>query len=457
MPNAIFYNFTKRKNSTAIPSSSGTSINFSYKEGSDIHNPLIEVTVGTEFSYTYAYMNSRYYYVASCETFTETIFRVKLTLDTLATYRGNIFATTAYVEFSSSHFNQNISDTRMNCTNQVIINESSINLPIFNATIGTYLLTTIADAGGQPSNGFTTTYATSAGILGNVASYLVNANDIWEELEKWLKSPYDSVISCNWLPLDISVVQGQGTSGTIYLGNYSTGQGASVVTNPSLQGSTSIDIPWNFDDFRNAPPYTTASLYLPVIGLIDISTSDLYGANRLQIDYSVDILSGDMAYKISRLPGGRQLNTIGTNIMTNLTTGQTTTDVGSVVKSIGVAIGGVVSSVATGGLAGLGIAFGALANTAVAANARGSSSSGSYTGRASARIDQAIRLVLYSKDTSQSPQSMGTPVGRPFCTTVQIGTLSGYCECRNASVAISGYDKEREEINAYLNGGFYIE
>ena len=39
-----------------------------------------------------------------------------------------------------------------------------------------------------------------------------------------------------------------------------------------------------------------------------------------------------------------------------------------------------------------------------------------------------------------------------------LSTLTGYCECANAHVAASGAEaQELDEIDAFLNSGFYIE
>ena len=47
--------------------------------------------------------------------------------------------------------------------------------------------------------------------------------------------------------------------------------------------------------------------------------------------------------------------------------------------------------------------------------------------------------------------------GRPLYENKQIKTLSGYVKCQNASINISGLAGDKEEVNAYLNNGFYYE
>ena len=56
------------------------------------------------------------------------------------------------------------------------------------------------------------------------------------------------------------------------------------------------------------------------------------------------------------------------------------------------------------------------------------------------------------------PKQFPTAVaGRPLMQNVQLSSLSGFCQCGNASVPVNARDADRAEINAYLNSGFYIE
>lgn len=47
--------------------------------------------------------------------------------------------------------------------------------------------------------------------------------------------------------------------------------------------------------------------------------------------------------------------------------------------------------------------------------------------------------------------------GRPVGHVGQISNYSGYIQCESASIDIQGFEGEREEINRYLNSGFYYE
>ena len=47
--------------------------------------------------------------------------------------------------------------------------------------------------------------------------------------------------------------------------------------------------------------------------------------------------------------------------------------------------------------------------------------------------------------------------GRPVALTHAISNHSGYVQCDGASVSITGDAWERDQINSYLNSGFFYE
>ena len=47
--------------------------------------------------------------------------------------------------------------------------------------------------------------------------------------------------------------------------------------------------------------------------------------------------------------------------------------------------------------------------------------------------------------------------GRPLMQNVTLSSLSGYVKCGNASVPVNAHAAVRDQINAFLNSGFYME
>ena len=90
-----------------------------------------------------------------------------------------------------------------------------------------------------------------------------------------------------------------------------------------------------------------------------------------------------------------------------------------------------------------------------AAASNGVSQKGAIGGRSMAHWDTVFGVGTVTDTTL--PDDLLPVVGRPCMEVLQISSLSGYVQCINASVSISGPAEDRDEINSYLNGGFYYE
>ena len=140
-----------------------------------------------------------------------------------------------------------------------------------------------------------------------------------------------------------------------------------------------------------------------------------------------------------------------------------------------VSFGGSASS-AIGGAAGAikGIVGAAMGNAAIAgsglmstlhagtdmvlsANTRASSVSGCPGGRL-AGLWPYITYNEFSLDT-ENPENSNyiSRKGRPVALTHAISNHSGYVQCDGASVSIAGDAWDRDQINSFLNSGFFYE
>ena len=60
--------------------------------------------------------------------------------------------------------------------------------------------------------------------------------------------------------------------------------------------------------------------------------------------------------------------------------------------------------------------------------------------------------------TVVAPADMVATMGYPTMQPMALSTLTGYCQCANAHVAATGAEsQELDEIDIFLNSGFYIE
>ena len=82
---------------------------------------------------------------------------------------------------------------------------------------------------------------------------------------------------------------------------------------------------------------------------------------------------------------------------------------------------------------------------------------GNNVGSASLGLSQSAQLFCVYHDTNVTPSSVTSAIGTPTMAVKSLSGLSGYCECRNASVSAPAESGILDKINGYLNEGFFIE
>ena len=97
------------------------------------------------------------------------------------------------------------------------------------------------------------------------------------------------------------------------------------------------------------------------------------------------------------------------------------------------------------------------ASLTLSANHRASSIKGTIGGRTSALLNQFVLTGFYMDTEDCTNANYIARKGRPVCKTQAISNHSGYVQCDDASVSIGGESWERDQINSFLNGGFFYE
>ena len=85
------------------------------------------------------------------------------------------------------------------------------------------------------------------------------------------------------------------------------------------------------------------------------------------------------------------------------------------------------------------------------------SASGSFSSIAAIEFGTNVELYVSRMNTSENPVNANSIFGTPCGITKKIGDLSGYCQTVNACVGVAGELSHNQKINAFLNGGIYIE
>lgn len=465
-------NFSKRKNSTKVPTS-GTDVTIVLKDDCSIINPVIRAeTIPANANYMYISEWGRYYFVTNVTYITNKIKEFSLEVDVLASYKSAIGSTVAHIAYSSTGYDTDIIDSRLPVKVTKTIVKHEYTPSIFDGT-GCYILTVANTVGGV--NGFCTSYVCTKATIQSCAAYLMSL-DIDARLIKSIYNPFDAIISCIWLPLNAGTIQSSYCTAAehIRFGDLvcdGAGGRPTIVSYPlATPYYTEIGLVPAFtpvySDFRKVAPYTTYSLYIPFYGLMDLNASDVQNVvDSLNICYSIDIATGDMSVGIAALgiPGWCQ--TLTCNIGVNCPIAQTSTNTTGTLTSIGGTAGGIAGAVVSGisgnvpgaVIGSMGALFSA-ANTALSYCQRGMSIRGGVNGRSMIPLGSEFVLMEFAQDTEDPDDaSYIARWGRPVALTHAISNHSGYVQCDNASVSISGTALEKDRVNSYLNGGFFYE
>lgn len=460
--NVNFYTFSKRRNSTKQPTGSGTTVSCTLKEGTSVKNPKLTIS-GDVFGYDYAYIGDfgRYYFVNDCISEAKGLTTYVLEEDTLASNKTAIGSTVARIAFSSTGYDINLVDNRIGVSTKKLNYKSTATATGISQT-GCYVITVFNDTQ-SVSNGLGQSYCMDAANMQKIKEWLGDPNIFNQAANYFLGNPLESIFQCHWVPFPLGNVGS--VVGVIYIGNQmSNALSAYTFSGTGIYGRTdTVSIPWRYNDFRDSEPYTSATLYLPGVGNIDLNMSDWLNSNNINIQYSYEYGTGDVTYLLVD-DSGFIIQTASCNMASQCPLGQFSTNVGGMIQSVGGIAGGIGTMVAgaltnnpAAVMGGAAATVSSGASLTLSANHRASSIKGTIGGRTSALLNQFVLTGFYMDTEDCTDANYIAKKGRPVCKTQAISNHSGYVQCDDASVSIGGESWERDQINSFLNGGFYYE
>lgn len=452
--NAYFYKFAKKINSTKRPSSSDsyTTKQVVLKEDTTLMNPIFRLT-GVDWEWSLAYWNGYYYFIDDIVARNNNIYEVHCTMDVLGSYRGEIGSMTTFIERSASHYDSMVNDELLSSTQDII----SMSAVTTNSKLDPSGLFQIIVSGVTGANAYIFRTLRDVSLFYNNYSYTADTNNF--TLQGMMQQVGLSMVDVAshstpimWLPLNFSAEAGAGGSVQPSVGFFTFTDLQAQFINASMSKdvvSTALTFPTNvYSDFRKAHPgFSRYSLYLPGVGLVDINSLD--GAEEdLIVDRYLDCANGSVSYRIRH--GGGQGCTVATfngQLGIQIPCGSDSIDVGSLLTNT---VGGVVS-VTSGNAAG---AIGSLVGVASAVTSPQSCIVGGVGNKSvvSNGVHYIVSLTNYGSKSFPTDQA-----GRPYYTNNQISNLSGFVKCGNASFDSACLEPIKEQINNYLNSGFYYE
>lgn len=470
---ALFFSFSKRKNSTKVPEdSSGTTFNITLKEPTSMDAPVLVLSADT-FSFNYCKFNDQYFFVSQIVSRRNNLWEVQLEKDVLATFRTQILGTSAYVLYDTVG-NSEIVDNRLAIKTSRTLRENSVAFPDIDTT-GCYAITVVGENSTAVYLIDSPTDVISSTAFNNVLSdieYDVSGITPQSSLESivlsLVKQTYnngsrivqsgsalDAIKSCVWLPFNKSLFIGH-SGEEIKLGKYETGCNGKRLYSASEFArltQTSVAIPWQATDWRRNNPYTQIYLYIPFIGVVNLPAAQLTGEEAITILASVSP-TGDLCVNV--VQGTQVLGSYGANCGVQVPIGNSNATPKNLVNTI---IGAISAGVAT---ASLGIGAGAAALSGVAVAAAGNIAGvptcvGGLGSGAAMGLSRNIICFTSFHDTNVAPSSVSAAVGLPAFAVKQIGTLSGYVQCHEFSLNAAAESGDLDAVNNYMNSGVFIE
>ena len=450
MASVTFYNFSKRKNSTATPSGSGTSHTVHLKDNTSLYDPVFQLS-GDFPSYTYARWQGMYFYVKNIISTGNGRYDIECELDPMGTAAGAISSTTAFVQRSASDYNVNIPDPEVGNVLSLLDHSryatglGSGNDPIFDND-GCYIMRCVGRDG-------LATFILSLNDLYHILDFMFDDNGsfwdaLWDSSIKAVYNPFQYIVSLMYTPISIGwMSQGAIAASDVKLGWWTAnGYGYKATYTGRHFSAFSLTSPSRyFNDFRDFDSrFTQVSLQLPGGMIKEIPTAWLEHGN-FQCEIVMDIVTGNGVYILRDSSG--ILASFTTQLAFPVQIGQLDSQINSV---IGGALG-VAGSVATGSALGVASSITGAVSNVLQPNPSVNGSQGSLS-FIKAKKDIVFDVLRYNT-TITTPAN----IGRPLCENRTLGNLSGFCKCAGASVSTNLPQEYKDIINDTLNSGFFIE
>ena len=461
----VYSGFSKKIDSTKQPTGAGTAVNVLLKDMVDDINPVFELnTLDFSINYLKAFGNYYWCHVQNIDGHRSNLICKK---DYLATYKSQIGGYTGLIEYTSSSSKVDILDPRNTPRDLLTMSTTGFTLSGINInTVGGYIIGVLSNA---PSGdvGVVDYYTMTSAQMQAFCNELYDQNFIQRLIDQF-QAVQDSLVSCIWVPLTGI----GGTSSNIHIGREVMTATGGKITDRIISfssGLTTLNFSSNSGGagtsmtYLEKAPYCSGALYLPFVGFVSIDMDVAAFTKSIQIDGYVDILTGDIAYNVKY--GAARVSTYNGNLATKVpvsgagydaigvSTGAMTV-IGGAAAAIGGLITGGMGTAVAGGLAaavGGGVSAAKSAELHTMINGSNSSAIGASLGAS------PYAIILQNEPSETNLTAFQAAHGMPYYEVANIGSLSGYVKCFDASVSIPGDGDEQAIVNGYLNNGFYYE
>lgn len=484
------YEFSKKENSTARPSGTGTEYDCILVRGSGVLQPIIELKLALTTdpaAYNYAYIPAfeRYYYISEW-TFEGALWRARMTVDALATWKGTIGGQSFYILRASGAKDGSIIDTMYPVKDTFSIAIKAGSNEWFDPGEGSYL------ASGYFVVGLLS-YADTSSIIGGVNYYaftpawyrnFINAlfsetgqysnavKNVFDPISNYsdaqksnllyvCENPFDDYIkSVTWVP---DIPSGATGASSLYLGKvHLTGVNHYVLNFRAAKRYTdTIELSKHpltnaRGSYVNCAPYTEYFLRLPKVGMIPIDASYFASKNYLSVTLDVDPVTGEGLFRIlvsdsSGLINAMEIDRFYAPIGVSIALAQGK-ELGTRAGAIGQLVSAAVNAITSpGSIAQLPAA---IANVQRAEKSAGATlgNNGGWLGLSG--TNGRPYLIQVFRDIAADDNGHN---GRPLCQVRTPSSLGGYMMVQDADIEAPATSQELAAIKNYMESGFYYE
>lgn len=447
MTEIILFHFSKRKNSTKRPTGQGTTVPCLLKSNTTFQNPVFKLKLSLDSALQYNYLQwaDHYYFISSTVSLNNDMVEISASEDMLATYRTEIGNYTCFIERSAKQTTL-ANDSMYIPTNEWVSQSTIVGQPIntfVNGYARNYLLRTISVEG-------VSNYYVTGSQLDELMEFMYTYGSLPDVIDsavtRLLFNPFQYIVDLKWLPFRLSTFLN--IADDIKFGYWSSNVTAALINDATCTFSYDLSLvnPLYADtDFRfYSPAFSKYNVKLPFVGVLPINPTKT-NKGQLKATYNFDAVSG-MA-DVWLTSGSNEYAHFQCQLAVPVQIGYAATNIGNLTTSL-IDVG---TSLASGN------PIGAITNTLGAFQSVTSPEPSMFGGVGN------IGSILNNMDansicyacTSIDPD--GSSEGYIDGTVRNISSLSGFVKCRNASIQIAGFEGDQEQVNSYLDNGFYFE
>ena len=468
-----FYTFSKKTNSTKQPTGTAAlSASCLLKDATSIITPVFQIRTSDPTTYNYCYCRAfhRYYFISDI-TWNKGYWEIRCKCDVLATYKTTIGSTNGYVVRSATRSNGEIIDSLWPTTADTTVNA------VTPSNTSTFTGATTFDAGyyviGLKGNNATSengviyyqlTPQKFKTLIDNFyAVYADSSNTTWwgSSLVKGFINSVahldDYICSCRWYPVTFFVdtdppnpdYPDVGPGYPIYLGTWDSGVKAPRVIADPTYTVYYENIPKHpqvsYGAYTKIYPYTHYELVDPLIGTITLNPVVMKNDTSVTCDLTFDHTSGQIRYKVSGANTSYPFYTTYLEGSVNINLSGMEVNVGGIAAGIGQTV----ANIAKDGWVGIAKGIANTIDNIMPQPGHNQISGGLVAMKNYAPFIRCCFKQIVDRDTTNK--------GLPYCKWNNPATLTGYMEIDNPHVEVAGTAQEIDQINGYLNSGFYYE